>query len=120
MHSRGPGACALATILRPSGTKNGLLCLHRRQRLPAGSDVETAGEARVVGEETLEHLRLAILELVDGDVGSAAAAGPGDDLGLAVAVGVAGAHADAAGEGGVVGEEAQEPGQVLAAEDGDI
>jgi hypothetical protein len=50
----------------------------------------------------------------------AAEAGPGDHIRFAVVVHVAGRHLDAAGEGGVVGEEAQQGGTVAAADDLDV
>src|SRR5438132_1086763 len=57
-----------------------------------------------------------------GDVRATAGTGDGEYVGLAVAVDVPGADADAAGEAHVVGEEAREPrlGVVLPGIDADV
>src|SRR5207248_10583474 len=84
----------------------------------AGGHVDAGGKARVVGKKTLE--RGAGLAADDEDVGPAAGPGPADDVRDAVAVGVAGRDADAAGEAHVVGEEVVQHRVVLAAVDGDV
>jgi hypothetical protein len=74
-----------------------------------GADVDAAGEAGVVGEEAAAKLDDGAGDEVgdaeDLDVGAAAAAHAGDDQQVAVGVG-GGGDAGAAGEAGVVGEEA--------------
>src|SRR5438105_1051103 len=87
-------------------------------RTPGSADVDAAGERRVEGEETLQGGVVGAAELLH--VRAAAGAGPGDDLGLAVAVHVAGRHAHAAGEVGAVGEEVGERLAVGAVEDLDL
>src|SRR6267378_2534180 len=75
---------------------------------------------QVEGEVALEDLRLAVDELVDRDVRPAAGPGPGDDVGPAVTVDVAGGHPHAAGEAHVVWEKAEQWGAVLAGEGEDV
>src|SRR5207245_523452 len=61
----------------------------------AGRDADAAGEVQVVGEEVVEDGT--VLATEDGDVGPAAGVGADDDVGVAVAVDVAGGHVGAAG-----------------------
>src|SRR5262249_61086199 len=84
----------------------------------AGRDVDAAGEAGVVGEETLQQR--AVLAAEDLDVRRDARPGAGDDVGGAVAVDVAGGHEHAAGERPVVGEETPDQGAGEAVEDLDV
>src|SRR5204862_6308688 len=81
----------------------------------ARGHVDPTGEARVVGEETRQQRK--VLAAEDLDVRAAAGAGPGDDVGEAVAVDVAHGHVDAAAEAGVVGEEGADEGAGLAVDD---
>src|SRR5205823_2367724 len=86
----------------------------------ASADEDAATEIQVEGEVALHHLRLAGDELVDGDVGPAAGAGPGDDVGAAVTGHVSGGDAHAAREGNVVREVADQRHAVLAGQDEDV
>src|SRR5205807_2416249 len=71
----------------------------------ASGDVDPAGEARVVGEEAHEERTVGAAE--DLDVRASPGPGAGDDVGDAVAVDVADGHPHAAGEGRIVGHEAE-------------
>src|SRR5262249_24542651 len=70
---------------------------------PWSADEDAAEERAVEGEETGVAGRARPAE--GADVRPAARPGPGNDLGLAVAVRVRSGDGDAAAEGGVVGEE---------------
>ena len=63
----------------------------------AGGHAHAAGESGGIGEEVVDDVIVGAAE--DLDVRPAAGAGPGNDVGLAVAVDVADGHVDAAGEG---------------------
>src|SRR5262249_46879328 len=74
----------------------------------AGRHPDAPGEGRVVGEEVGQNGGVGAA--TDGDVRPAARPGAGNDVVDAVAVDVARCHADAAGEGRIIGEEVVQPG----------
>ncbi len=84
----------------------------------AGRHVHAAGEGRGRGVEAGE------LEAVpaagDGDLRSTAGIGPHDDIGVAVAIDVAGRHPDTAGQLGGQGLKVHDALEGLAVEDGDF
>src|SRR5207253_8948203 len=80
----------------------------------AGRHVDAVGEVAKGGEVLQQR---AVRAAESEHVGAAAHAGTGDDVGPAVAVDVAAAHADAAREGGIVREEVVQGAAILAAED---
>ena len=73
-----------------------------------GGDLHAARERGVVGEEAADLGEGGAVP--DADVRAAARAGPGDDVGQAIAVDVAGRDVHAAGERRVVGKEAADLG----------
>src|SRR5262249_55724389 len=83
----------------------------------AGGDVDAASKEGVKGEELGEDSLGAGVEHLD--VRAAQLAGARDDVGLAVAVDVAGRHADAAAEVRLVGEVLADDGAV-GVEDADV
>src|SRR5262249_48282860 len=82
------------------------------------ADTDAAREARVEGREAPQQGAVEAAE--DLHVRPAARAGARDDIGVAVAVDVAGGHVDAPGEARIVGQEGPEDGQRRAVEDLDL
>src|SRR5438128_4047727 len=62
----------------------------------SSGDIDACGEIWIVGKEARQERAIGATE--DGDIGAAAGPGATDDVGVAVAVDVAGCHAHAAGE----------------------
>src|SRR5207248_1671621 len=85
----------------------------------AGRDKYAAGEAGLVGLETVELRVEAIRAAVDLDVRHSPRSRPGDDIEEAVAVDVGRRHMDAAKETGLVGAEAEQQGGGVAVVDMD-
>src|SRR5205823_3238975 len=84
----------------------------------ARGDEHAAGEGPAVGEEALDAAAGGAAEHLD--VRATARAGAGNDVGLAVAVHVAGGHGHAAAKQRVVGEERMDHGSRQAVEDLDV
>src|SRR5207244_230224 len=83
-----------------------------------GRHVDPGSKTGIVSKEAGEPA--AVFAAENADVGTAAGAGAADDVGEAIAVGVAGGHANAAREARIVGEEIVQQRVAWAAEDRDV